>query len=279
MIKPNDITHVRYRGHWIKRNSKKFVELIGKPDLLAKTLTMINKVEDRAAEYLDSPLLYPVNGKHYKPKWADNGGTYWGLFQRDDKVVEKGMPSIFPIVIKDATQLPENFVTMTREELENLTMFLITESMAAYNKKTALIGGLREIELSLQACSNFDDYTILCQRYDAIEQAFNENTLLKLPVLELSGEDQPESEDDDVEIEENYGAAQEDEPIFNTDITLIDPIPEPEPEPIIEPEIKPEPIIDEDVEDEQEPEPEKILEENKNSDTIEENQEINENEN
>ena len=128
MIKPNDITHVRYRGHWIKRNSKKFVELIGKPDLLAKTLTMINKVEDRAAEYLDSPLLYHVNGKHYKPKWADNGGTYWGLFQRDDKVVEKGMPSIFPIVIKDATQLPENFVTMTREELENLTMFLITES-------------------------------------------------------------------------------------------------------------------------------------------------------
>ena len=90
MIKPNDITHVRYRGHWIKRDSKKFVELIGKPDLLAKTLTMINKVENRATEYLDSSLLYPVNGKHYKPKWADNGGTYWGLFQRDDKVVEKG---------------------------------------------------------------------------------------------------------------------------------------------------------------------------------------------
>ena len=34
-----------------------------------------------------------------------------------------------------------------------------------------------------------------------------------------------------------------------------------------------------DVKDEQEPEPEKILEENKNSDTIEENQEINGNEN
>ena len=273
MIKPNDITHVRYRGHWIKRNSKKFVELIGKPDLLAKTLNMINKVEDRAAEYLDSPLLYPANGKHYKPKWADNGGTYWGLFQRDDKVVEKGIPSIFPIVIKDATQLPENFVTMTREELENLTMFLITESMAAYNKKTALIGGLREIELSLQVCPNFDDYTILCQRYDAIEHAFNENILLELPVLELSGEDQPEGEDDDVEIEENYGAAQEDEPIFNTDITLIDPIPEPEIEPFepIEPADEPiEPIEDENKEG-VEPAEENDIIENKTEDENNEN--------
>ena len=273
MIKPNDITHVRYRGHWIKRNSKKFVELIGKPDLLAKTLNMINKVENRAAEYLDSPLLYPANGKHYKPKWADNGGTYWGLFQRDDKVVEKGMPSIFPIVIKDATQLPENFVTMTREELENLTMFLITESMAAYNKKTALIGGLREIELSLQVCPNFDDYTILCQRYDAIEHAFNENILLELPVLELSGEDQPEGEDDDVEIEENYGAAQEDEPIFNTDITLIDPIPEPEIEPFepIEPADEPiEPIEDENKEG-VEPAEENDIIENKTEDENNEN--------
>lgn len=260
MIKPNDITHVRYRGHWIKRNSKKFVELIGKPDLLAKTLTMINKVEDRATEYLDSPLLYPVNSKHYKPKWADNGGTYWGLFQRDDKVVEKGMPSIFPMVIKDATQLPENFVTMTREELENLTMFLITESMAAYNKKTALIGGLREIELSLQVCPNFDDYTILCQRYDAIERAFNENTMLELSALELSGIDQPEGEDDDIEIEENYGVVQEDEPIFDTGITLIDPIPEPEPEP----------IIDEDIEDGQEQED---IEENQENEDENENNE------
>ena len=231
MIKPNDITHVRYRGHWIKRDSKKFVELIGEPDLMAKTLAMVDKVEDRATEYLDSPLLYPANNKHYKPKWADNGGTYWGLFQRDDKVVEKGMPSIFPMVIKDATQLPENFVNMTREELENLTMFLITESMAAYNKKTALIGGLREIEQSLKPCPNFNDYVILCQRYDAIEQAFNENEMLELPALELSGIDQPESEDDDIEIEENYGAVQEDEPIFDTGITLIDPIPEPEVEP------------------------------------------------
>lgn len=278
MIKPNDITHVRYRGHWIKRDSKKFVELIGKPDLLAKTLTMINKVEDRATEYLDSFLLYPVNGKHYKPKWADNGGTYWGLFQRDDKVVEKGMSSIFPIVIKDATQLPENFVNMTREELENLTMFLITESMAAYNKKTALIGGLREIEQSLQSCPNFDDYTILCQRYDAIEHAFNENTLLELPVLELSGEDQPESEDDDIEIEENYGAVQEDEPIFNTGITLIDPIPEPEVEPFepIEPADEPiEPIEDENKEGVEPAEENDIIE----NETEDENNENVENEN
>lgn len=272
MTKPNALTHILYKNMWIKRNSKKFVEIIGKPDLLTKTLKLIDLVEGAATEYLDSSLLYPVNGKHYKPKWADNGGTYWGLFQRDDKVVEKGMPSIFPMVIKDATQLPENFVTMTREELENLTMFLITESMAAYNKKTALIGGLREIELSLQVCPNFDDYTILCQRYDAIEQAFNENTLLELPVLELSGEDQPESEDDDIEIEENYGAAQEDEPIFNTDITLIDPIPEPEPEPepIIESETEPEPIIDEDVEDEQEQE---NIEENQENEDENENNE------
>lgn len=278
MTKPNALTHILYKNMWIKRNSKKFVEIIGKPDLLTKTLKLIDLVEGAATEYLDSPLLYPVNNKHYKPKWADNGGTYWGLFQRDDKVVEKGMPSIFPMVIKDATQLPENFVTMTREELENLTMFLITESMAAYNKKTALIGGLREIELSLQICPNFDDYTILCQRYDAIEQAFNENTLLELPVLELSGEDQPESEDDDVEIEENYGAAQEDEPIFNTDITLIDPIPEPEVEPFepIESIDEPtEPIEDEDEEGVEPAEENDIIE----NETEDENNENVENEN
>ena len=278
MTKPNYMTHVRYRGHWIKRDSKKFVELIGEPDLMAKTLAMVDKVENRATEYLDSPLLYPANGKHYKPKWADNGGTYWGLFQRDDKVVEKGMPSIFPMVIKDATQLPENFVNMTREELENLTMFLITESMAAYNKKTALIGGLREIEQSLQPCPNFNDYVILCQRYDAIEQAFNENEMLELPVLELSGEDQPESEDDDIEIEENYGAAQEDEPIFNTDITLIDPIPEPEVEPFepVEPIDEPtEPIEDEDEEGVEPAEENDIIE----NETEDENNENVENEN
>ena len=176
---PNDRTHTRYgynpdgTTRWIKRDSDEFVKVIGKPALSQSVADLIKDVDRIANEYLDSAVLYPVNGKHYKPKWADNGGTYWGLLQYDDNVKSKGLDSIFPMVIKDATQLPQNFVTMERTDLENLMAFLIQQIQQNYNDKTSLIGELREIELALQECNTFKVYQQLEEHFRDLQEAFD----------------------------------------------------------------------------------------------------------
>ena len=219
--KPKDMTHIRYGYNpdgsirWIERNSAEFVEILGKPDLKNRVAKLIVDVDKLADEYLDSMVFYPVNGKSYKPKWADTAGTYWGLLQLDDSLIKREMQSIFPMVIKDATQLPENFVNMTRTELENLINYLVLKIQENYNDKTNLIGELREIEKALETCVEYADFEPLYEHYRELQEAFDMRDYVDQNDIELSPE----------------------------------------------------------------PEPEKILEENKNSDTIEENQEINENEN
>lgn len=177
--KPKDMTHINFGLNrdgsirWIERNSAEFVDVIGKPDLKKRVAKLIQDVDKVADEYLNSAVLYPVNGKHYKPKWADTAGTYWGLMQLDDSLVKQEKPSIFPMVIKDATQLPENFVTMTRAELENLMAYLVLQIQQNYNDKTSLIGELREIEAALKDCETFEVYQPLDEHYRELQMAFD----------------------------------------------------------------------------------------------------------
>jgi len=177
--KPKDMTHINFGLNrdgsirWIERNSAEFVEVIGKPDLKRRVTKLIADVDKLADAYLDSAVFYPVNGKSYKPKWADTAGTYWGLLQLDDTLIKKGTQSAFPMVIKDATQLPENFVTMTREELENLISYLVSKIQENYNDKTSLIGELREIEKALETCVEYTDFEPLYEHYRELQEAFD----------------------------------------------------------------------------------------------------------
>ena len=175
----DDIHYTRYGYNkdgsirWIERNSAEFVEILGKPDLKNRVAKLIADVDKLADEYLDSMVFYPVNGKTYKPKWADTAGTYWGLLQLDDSLIKREVQSIFPMVIKDATQLPENFVTMTREELENLINYLVLKIQENYNDKTSLIGELREIEKALETCVEYADFEPLYEHYRELQEAFD----------------------------------------------------------------------------------------------------------
>lgn len=211
--KPKDMTHIRYGYNpdgsirWIERNSAEFVEVLGKPDLKNRVAKLITDVDKLADEYLDSAVLYPANGKYYKPKWADTAGTYWGLMQLDDSLIKQEKPSIFPMVIKDATQLPENFVTMTRAELENLMAYLVLQIQQNYNDKTSLIGELREIEAALKDCETFEVYQPLDEHYRELQMAFDMRDYVDPNDVELSPEPEPEeileeSENSDT-IEEN----------------------------------------------------------------------------
>jgi hypothetical protein len=196
--KPKDMTHIRYGYNpdgsirWIERNSAEFVEILGKPDLKNRVAKLIADVDKLADEYLDSAVFYPVNGKSYKPKWADTAGTYWGLLQLDDTLIKKEMQSVFPMVIKDATQLPENFVTMTRAELENLINYLVLKIQENYNDKTSLIGELREIEKALETCVEYADFEPLYEHYRELQEAFDMRDYVDPNDVELSPEPEPE---------------------------------------------------------------------------------------
>lgn len=174
-----ELTHIPYgtnpdgSTHWIKRDSEEFVTVIGKPDLLNKIAALILEIDKFADDFLESQVFYPVNGKVYKPKWADNSGTYWGLLQCDDTLIKRGQASLFPMVIKDATQLPENFVTMTRAELENLISFLILKIQENYNTKTAYIGELRQMQVRFADIVAYADYKIIFDRYNDIYNTLN----------------------------------------------------------------------------------------------------------
>lgn len=175
----SELTHIPYGAnqdgstHWIERDSEEFVAMIGKPDLLNKIATLILEIDKVADNFLESQVFYPVNGKVYKPKWADNSGTYWGLLQCDDTLIKKGQDSLFPMVIKDATQLPENFVTMTRTDLENLISFLVLKIQENYNTKTDCIGELRQMQVKLVNIVAYTDYKTIFDRYNEIYNTLN----------------------------------------------------------------------------------------------------------
>lgn len=90
-----------------------------------KLIQEINN-EDSSAAYLeykaklDTAIEYPANGHLYKPKWAEE--VYAGLIQKGVL-----LPSLFPMLIWDATEKEENAVNMTIEDLTALSLFLATK--------------------------------------------------------------------------------------------------------------------------------------------------------
>ena len=88
-------------------------------ELIANT---VNGVDNSTAyenytTKLDTPVIYPVNGFTYKPKWAES--VYAGLLQKGAL-----LPALFPLKIYDSTELETNAVTMTIAELTALAVFL-----------------------------------------------------------------------------------------------------------------------------------------------------------
>jgi len=72
---------------------------------------------------MDTAVIYPVNGKSYKPSYA--GDNYSWFFQAENisKAIDP-TSTIFPVFIKDSTKLNENGVNMSIAELTQLTAFL-----------------------------------------------------------------------------------------------------------------------------------------------------------
>lgn len=157
--------------HWIENDSKEFIDVIGRPSLLGQINRLIKTVDNLAEAFLDTGVVYPKNGKAYKPKWADSGGVYWTLLQGDDEMVKRGLPSMFPRIIKDATQKSSNFVTMTREELTDLMMFLVAQTQVSYDEKTDLIGRLRDLEEQANSCETRAEYDIIMSKVNEIDNA------------------------------------------------------------------------------------------------------------
>ena len=83
---------------------------------------------------LDTPITY-TNDKQYKPKWAEQ--TYVNLLTAGSI-----MPTLFPRKIWDATELEENAVEMTVQELTALTVFLANKSNELFDNKKNKINAL-----------------------------------------------------------------------------------------------------------------------------------------
>lgn len=76
---------------------------------------------------LDTPVEY-TNGFTYKPKWAEE--IYVGL-------LEKGLAfeGLFPMTIYDSTKLAERAVSMSLQDLQELTMFLAIVQQQYFDAK------------------------------------------------------------------------------------------------------------------------------------------------
>ena len=76
---------------------------------------------------LDTPVEY-TNGYTYKPKWAEE--IYVGL-------LEKGLAfgGLFPMTIYDSTKLAERAVSMSLQDLQELTMFLAIVQQQYFDAK------------------------------------------------------------------------------------------------------------------------------------------------
>lgn len=76
---------------------------------------------------LDTPVEYS-NGFTYKPKWAEE--IYVGL-------LEKGLAfeGLFPMTIYDSTKLAERAVSMSLQDLQQLTMFLAVVQQQYFDAK------------------------------------------------------------------------------------------------------------------------------------------------
>lgn len=92
---------------------------------LANTDTAYNEI-------LDTPVVFPLTGKLYKPRWTEDG-TYANLITA--KLAGLGN---FPIDIWDATKLEENKVSMDEETFGALCAFLVNIQRQAFDVRKAV---------------------------------------------------------------------------------------------------------------------------------------------
>ena len=118
------LTYFQYQETFLTKNEYE----IYYNTILSKTING----EDNSAAYenyktkLDTPVEY-TNGHYYKPKWAES--VYAGLLTKGSL-----LPSLFPLKIWDSTELEENAVELTMQELINLTLFLGAKQEQYFNE-------------------------------------------------------------------------------------------------------------------------------------------------
>lgn len=127
--------YVDENGIWCVRTD----EEVTKNKRLAEIDMELTKADDDYATQLDIPVQY-TNGHFYKPKWAEE--TYISLLSAGNL-----MPALFPQVIWDSTELEENAVEMSLEELTQLTAYLAKIQQTFFNtRKTTKSALLTEKE-------------------------------------------------------------------------------------------------------------------------------------
>jgi hypothetical protein len=101
----------------------------------------IMQLEQQFVEYMDTPIVCPLNGKSYKPKWADDG-TYLKVIQSFDLLEATGVQNP-TIKIWDATELEENTALMTKADLIRLITFLYSQAQPVYEQKKQAVAELK----------------------------------------------------------------------------------------------------------------------------------------
>ncbi|MBR3889139.1 hypothetical protein IKJ53_01355 [bacterium] len=95
---------------------------------------------------LDTPVQY-TNGHLYKPKWAEE--TYINLLTAGSM-----MPTMFPMQIWDSTEIEENVVLMTLEDLQLLTKYLASIQQHYFDERKVLKSQLLNEKKKLIAKTN-----------------------------------------------------------------------------------------------------------------------------
>lgn len=122
--------YVDENGVWCIRTD----EEVAKNKRLAEIDIELTKADEDYTTQLDTPIQY-TNGHWYKPKWAEE--TYISLLSAGNL-----MPTLFPQVIWDSTELEENAVEMTLEELTQLTAYLANIQQTFFNTRKAVKSAL-----------------------------------------------------------------------------------------------------------------------------------------
>lgn len=95
---------------------------------------------------LDTPVQY-TNGHLYKPKWVEE--TYINLLTAGSMI-----PTMFPMQIWDSTEVEENVVLMTLEELQVLTKYLASIQQHYFDERKVLKSQLLNEKKKLIAKTN-----------------------------------------------------------------------------------------------------------------------------
>lgn len=123
-IEDND-GNVRYKYKEAFVDKAEWEQYIQIQNALGKKVTGAN------IEYtykMNIPVLYPLNGFYYLPIWAEE-------IYADKLTKGQVVKNIFPMDIYDATNKKANAVSMTAEQLETLSEYLVENYQKVYFKE------------------------------------------------------------------------------------------------------------------------------------------------